>query len=269
MIIRYIGNGQECYVKCTDEVFLKKIKHLFNGFEITHFYDNDFSSDNTIQISYIKGGKYSILYGEVNEIFHIEWALGYVVRTILNILGKEVGQKSFLHGGCVQYCDKYNCFLGKTKSGKSTLTYLLCLEPDCRYVTDDLIFINKTLECIPFLKPIFLRDSKYIQDFNDITTIRYQNEYRYCILPDHKVDKNMLHKIDNIFIVERNPIEDFSVERLSVSAAFINIWKNMHTSDFIYDKRNTALKLAKATKVFKLNYRDVSFDLKSILECME
>lgn len=242
---------------------------MFDGFEIINCYDEDFLADNTIQINYINEGKYSIIHGEVNEIGRIERALGYVVRTTLNILGKEVNEKCFLHGGCVQYYDKYNCFLGKTKSGKSTLTYLLCLEPYCRYVTDDLIFIDKTIECIPFLKPVFLRDSKYIQDYNDFTTIRYQDEYRYCIIPDHKVEKNKLHKIDNIFIVERNPIADFSVERLSVSNAFINIWKNMYTSDFLSNKRNTALILAKTTKVFKLNYRDVSCDLKSILECME
>lgn len=40
----------------------------------------------------------------------------------------------------------------------------------------------------------------------------------------------------------------------------------MHTSDFIFDKRNVALKLAKSTNIFKLNYRDVSSDLMLLLD---
>ena len=116
------------------------------------------------------------------------------------------------------------------------------------------------------MKPIFLRECKYIDKRDGITVIQYQNEFRYCVFPEFMVNKNELFNIENIFLVERNPMKDFSVEKLSISAAFINIWQNMHTSNLIVNKRNIALKLAKNTNVFKLNYRDVSSDLMLLLD---
>lgn len=219
-----------------------------------------------LQITYLGDGKYHICHGVFNEVWPIEQALGYAVKTILEVLGQESNNIYFLHGGCVQYNGKNNCFLGRTKSGKSTLTYSLCQVPNCRYITDDLICVDDSLKCIPFIKPIFLRERKYIDEREDVTVIQYQNEYRYCVLPEFRVNKNELFNIDNIFIVERNPIKDFSAEKLSISSGFVNIWKNMHTSDFIFDKRNVALKLAKSTNIFKLNYRDVSSDLMLLLD---
>ncbi len=269
MKIRYFGNGQECCVYCEDEAFLIKLHQLFEGFEVIDSNDNGCLVYSQIHVIYIKEGKYCVIHEEVKEVWNIEQALGYVVKTVLGLLGKEINKKYFLHGGCVQYRGKNNCFLGKTKSGKSTLTYFLCHEPYCQYITDDLICIDESLNCVPFLKPIFIRDSKYIEDCNNITVIQYQDEYRYCTMPEHKIAKNELYKIENIFIVERNPMKEFTVERLSVSAAFINIWQNMYKSEFIYDKRNIALIIAKSTNVFKLNYRDVTCDLKMILGYMK
>ena len=266
MKICYWGNGQACFLNCLDKILLKIISNLFQGFEVVDSYNNDNLDDNMLQITYLGDGKYHICHGVFNEVWPIEQALGYAVKTILEVLGQESNNIYFLHGGCVQYNGKNNCFLGRTKSGKSTLTYSLCQVPNCRYITDDLICVDDSLKCIPFIKPIFLRERKYIDEREDVTVIQYQNEYRYCVLPEFRVNKNELFNIDNIFIVERNPIKDFSAEKLSISSGFVNIWKNMHTSDFIFDKRNVALKLAKSTNIFKLNYRDVSSDLMLLLD---
>ena len=267
MKIGYLGNGQEFFLECEDLIFLKIILQLFEGFEVTDT-NNKNLIDNMIQIIRLGKGEYRIFHGVFSAVCSIEEALGYTVRTILEVLGRESKKKYFLHGGCVQYGGKYNCLLGKTKSGKSTLIYSLCKMANCRYVTDDLICIDESLKCIPFIKPIFLRERKYIDERDNITAIHYQNEFRYCVLPEFKVSKNESFNIESIFIVERDPMKDFSIEKLSASAAFINIWQNMHTSNFIIDKRNLALILAKSTDVFKLNYRDVSSELMLLLDYM-
>ena len=266
MKIGYWGSGQVCFLDCVDHTFLKMILNLFQGFEVMDSSDKDNLNDNVIRIIYIGEDKYHICHGIFDEVCTMQQALGYTVKTLLEVLGQEKNGKCFLHGGCVQYNGKNNCFLGKTKSGKSTLTYSLCQIPNCRYVTDDLICIDETLKCIPFMKPIFLRECKYIDKRDGITVIQYQNEFRYCVFPEFMVNKNELFNIENIFLVERNPMKDFSVEKLSISAAFINIWQNMHTSNLIVNKRNIALKLAKNTNVFKLNYRVVSSDLMLLLD---
>ena len=100
MKICYWGNGQACFLNCVDKIFLKIISNLFQGFEVVDSYNNDNLDDNMLQITYLGDGKYHICHGVFNEVWPIEQALGYAVKTILEVLGQESNNINFLHGGC-------------------------------------------------------------------------------------------------------------------------------------------------------------------------
>ena len=267
--IGYKSNGKKCYVSCDDEAFICEICNSCIGFDITYVERIEQRNFTHVYVNSIGNDWYQIASGSVCERLNIANALGYVIRTALDTLSQENENIHFIHGACVQFSGKYSCFVGKTKSGKSTLAYLLCQKAGCKYVTDDLICIDKSLNCVPFAKPIFLRSTNYIEDINSCVKIQYQNDIRYCILPTNIIDKETCFQLDNVFIIERDPDSFFEVKKLSDSSAFINIWRNMYTDGFLTQKRNIALQLAKNATVYNIKYRDVSCDILNILEIMK
>lgn len=267
--IGYKANGNKCYVSCDDEVFICEICNFCKGFDITYVERLEQTNFTCIYVNLLGNDRYQITNGSVCERLNITNALGYVIRTVLDTLCQENENIHFIHGACVQSSGKYSCFVGRTKSGKSTLAYLLCQKTGCKYVTDDLICIDKSLNCVSFAKPIFLRSINYIEDINSCVKIQYQNDIRYCVLPTNIIDKETHFQLDNIFMIERDPESFFEVEKLSDSSAFINIWKNMYTDEFLTQKRNIALQLAKNAIVYNIKYRDVSCDMLNILEFMK
>lgn len=253
-------------ISCDDEKLLLQIKNLLVGFNIENI-DSliECVNNEVIVIRKIESRIYSILYDGEEATYTEPQAIGFTVRSVLDLLGKDTENNLFLHGGCVQYSGKIYCFLGKTKSGKSTFTYYLCQKENCKYITDDLICLNRENNCVPFMKPVFLREDKYINQNDDFVIIEYQDDNRYCIIPQQMADKNQCYNIDIIVILERNPHDALSIEKLSIPTAFMSIWQNMHTSENISAKRAIAMELAKKTNVYKVSYREVIDDLDVII----
>ena len=269
MLVKIAFQGSENYsvISCNDEKLLQQIKKLLVGFNIENIDSStEFINNEIITIRKSESRIYSILYDGEEATYTEPQAIGFTVRCVLDLLGKDSESNLFLHGGCVQYSGKIFCFLGKTKSGKSTFTYYLCQKDNCKYITDDLICLNRENNCVPFMKPIFLREDKYINQNDDFVIMEYQDDNRYCILPQQMADKNQRYNIDIMVILERNPLEALSIEKLSIPTAFMSIWQNMHTSENMRAKRMIAMELAKKAKVYKVSYRDVIDDLDMIIE---
>lgn len=263
--ISYSHTGATYFIDCDDLKMIQYINDIFVGFNIEKTFSEHLNyCDKKMEIIKLENDRYHVRNKKDVFTYTLSQTLGFMTTKVLDELGQDAGDKVFLHGGCIQSYDKTHCFLGRTKSGKSTVTYLLCRDGRYKYLTDDLICVNKKSECMPFLKPIFLRETKYLNHKSDTITIRYQNDMRYCYLPPNMCDKSQSLKLDNIFILERNLDAPFSVEKLSVSSAFINIWQNMHTSETLIEKRRIAMFIAQNTKTFKVCYRDVLYDLNSI-----
>ena len=256
-----------CYILSDDEDFIAKIKVMLRGFKIVScgcFEAND--AEKIINVKRIMHQKYECSCGDMVNDFSEKKALGFVIRYVLEIIGRETPNCLFLHGGCIEYKGETYCFLGKTKSGKSTLTHYFCENIDCKYLTDDLICLNEKNECIPFLKPIFLRENKYIGRKTESIVIEYQDDVRYCLVPRCLVDLSENYKIDNIVILERNLGENPKLYKLSGAEAFMSIWGNMHNSDNMAKKRRVSIELAKSANVYHLQYNEISIDFDDILK---
>lgn len=261
--ILYEPTRQNCYISCDCSNVVTVILSLFKNFTVEE-HDDTITRFNHIDLSIErKGDRYEIL-GKDGVYSYCE-LLGIVVREILEKISAENERFFFLHGGCVANKKGLHLFLGKTKSGKSTIVYTLCEIHGLQYITDDLIGINEFTECTPFKKPIFIRDKSKIVT-SEIITISYEDEKRYCFLPSENIDVSCKNDIAAIYILVRG--EPFHYEELSVSEAFINIWQNMHSSENIMKKRNAAMLLAKQVKVYKLYYSDVNEDINDFLKLL-
>lgn len=251
----YFPTKKKCIIICQDEKLFNELTKLLVFFNISIFKECDLNLKDVDLYAFKESSHYVVVHNEERLEFTFNQALGYLIRSILEILNQEIDDCFFIHGGCVEKEGRVTCLLGKTKSGKSTITNALC-NYDFNYLTDDLICINSNELVSSFPKPIFSRSSIKTNKLNLINIIEYEDEYRYCYLPDWHVPTTHLLPIKDIIILERDESFKFMCEKMTFGKAFLGIWENMYNSENLLNKRKIAIELAKHTNVYQVYYDD-------------
>lgn len=263
LIIKYIPTSKKYVVKSQDLKLLREILKLFAFFDVTFISDYNYREESVDCIITNDASRYMVVINKgKNMVYTFNQALGFTVRKILEVLSDEAEDHFFIHGGCVEKGGNVTCLLGKTKSGKSTITNALC-NLNFNYLTDDLICISKKGIVSSFPKPIFLREKlKVNNNIKFINVIEYEDEFRYCYLPKQYVISTKPLMINNIILLNRDDFFNFSCVKLSFAQAFIKIWENMYNNRNIVEKREIAINLAKQADVYQVYYNDFFFEFR-------
>lgn len=256
-----------CFISVDDNAFLQKISNFFKNFDC-QYYNKEHVCDIYIHKS---GKKYNVTTVEGNKEGSEIQTLGYVSRLVIDNLGQDNNEYFILHSGAVYHNNNGYAFLGKTKSGKSTLIYTLCKKAGFSYLTDDLVCIDSHANVSSFPKPIFLRNLSHVDDDdkNSMELVEYEFENRYCWIPNNYEEIENVIPMKKIFLVNREDGADFIARKQSYSEAFITIWINMFSSTQLFEKRKLALTLAKKIEVYEVTFSEINYDLCNFLNLME
>lgn len=209
----------------------------------TYNIERPFSTPFTVEINSLKVGRLLALYfGKcflpadrihpetivIDEIDNTHFIIRYNQQKIItDSLLKELNNIFFehtlfdksilaLHGAAVEYENNAYVFLAPTGEGKTTLTSYL-LHRNCRYITDDCVFIDRTsMHVFPSLMPLHLRPG-------GLSVLRYERAVpdgimlmddgatrRFVFFPKEITDNSV--PIKCIFIVKRNDVHNMIVK---------------------------------------------------------
>lgn len=132
---------------------------------------------------------------------------------------------TILHGSCVVLNNKGIMLLGKSKSGKSTLTYHLIHENNAQYLDDDVIYlVNNSF--IGFNSPMRMRQKcnnfRLLEIEKDIDDV---SRYTYDIENNQKID--CIEKISYIIFPKYQSDVDFQISEIDKYTLTNNIIANI------------------------------------------
>lgn len=273
--VKHINLNNVIKIKCNDIYIIEVILKTFKDFEINIKQDENIKCD----INIIKSNdlfKISTYKKESKLTSSIEEALWIIIREICEGLVIETEEKYYILHGCAYYNNgKSYLFLGRTGIGKSSLSYVLSKETSMKYMSDDLIGVNvRSLKACSFPKPIFLRDLAHLNiEYKEIeemsrNKISFENDNRIFYNANNSILTYEDIVIDKIFLTTRTDNTEVVCKSINKNKAFIEIWKNMYSSENTIKKRNLALALAKEVPVYELQYSSVIEQKDKIIELM-
>lgn len=273
MINFYRDFGSVCIRIKIEEITYYKHKNIFDVLFFTYMIYNESKKSNNIKVIYIDNSHIDIDnshtkhydYYYLCDIDKDNW-----VNALINFL-EECYEKilmcTIFHGSCVMLKNKGIMLLGKTRAGKSTLTYHLVHQNNAFYLDDDVVYmLNNTF--VGFNTPMCMRD-KYIDNSNllevntnidDITRYTYDVEY-------HRKISNVVN-MDYIIFPKYKSDVDFQLSEINGYTLISNIIANIKgTKNMIttFKDVSTCFSNAKAYEIEYSNCYKVSEFLETLL----
>ena len=180
----------------------------------------------------------------------------YILEYIRNDLQFE-DEWNGLHGSAVILENKCYLLLAPTHSGKTTLVTYLTQKKNAFLVTEDLAVINYNNFCVYSIqRPLLLRPNAYdiLKDdynliMNNTSVVKHNFEERIFVVSNH-VDANTTVKIDNIVILNLNPVK----QNINISSDINDIIFNSYCYTNIKKNVCSALRIIKNISIYNMNF---------------
>ena len=171
-----------------------------------------------------------------------------------------------IHAGCVGYKNKIFAFVGRSNSGKSTITAYLSLN-DFTYISDDKIFLNtKYPRTTAMFRPIFLRHNSLdvLEKYNLYPEIKNYcfGSYERLIYTPTKIKKE-IQDLPILIFIERVG-EELMIREVTGSEKFYLLQENMIFTKDMMNIHSIASCL-RNIKTYKIRYQKLD-DIKNIME---
>lgn len=167
-----------------------------------------------------------------------------------------------LHGAAVEHNGTAHLFIGKTQSGKTTLTSYL-VSNNFGYITEDCILIDMySLNVIPYHTPIHLREGglnilkqlKVPVEKMDLLRIS-DSDIRYVFSPDYETERMV--PISNVYFINRNA-SSYSLSIMNESDKIISLLTSLFSPRPIDKNILRAISRLTSFRFSQLSYKDVS-----------
>ncbi len=167
-----------------------------------------------------------------------------------------------LHGAAVAHNGTAHLFIGKTQSGKTTLTSYL-VSNNFGYITEDCILIDMdSLNVIPYHTPIHLREGglnvlkKLKVSVEKIDLLRISDsDTRYVFFPSCEIERML--PISNVYLINRDASSD-SLSIMNESDRIILLLKSLFSPRPIDKNILKAISRLTSFGFSQLSYKDVS-----------
>ena len=172
----------------------------------------------------------------------------------LEICYEKILSCTIFHGSCVEYCNKSFLLLGKSKAGKSTLTYYLMEKRNIRYIDDDIVYLIDG-RYVGFCTPISLRSQNI--NCNNLLEITHgvDESPRFVYgIPSNKIKQCVL-TIDYILFPEYSDDFTFMSRQINGYELVNKIFNNIRSTKNIKNTFNEIKLLLSNASAFQLRYQ--------------
>ena len=219
-----------------------------------------------------KNGEYKLEYDGNSYDLSEKKLLFYLSGFFHQILSPQKGF-ILLHGGALQYKDKAFLLLGKSMSGKTTLTAYLAYNGFV-YYSDDLILINSHSQSVfPCANYMHIREigldvlqNTYLLNLKTKASSVSDGYRRYLYYPGNIA--NNPHLLNKVFFINYNENVDLMYEQIDQDVAEGRIVENSFSTKTLVSTIIAAHRLSRNLVSYTLTYNDLEKAKKTIINLL-